>query len=117
MFLFDFQVLGGKALQEVAQKLVDHHAKMTNIFKEMYGDVRSVPPPPTLVFSVWCPHDIGSCLFVLGIELGSICLSVSPLARMLQVIDALWLLVHSLLACRCALHTSAEAAVCDYPAI
>eukprot|EP00752_Nemacystus_decipiens_P011678 g10365.t1 len=36
----DMEVLGGKAWQEVAQKLVDHHAKMTNIFKEMYGDVR-----------------------------------------------------------------------------
>lgn len=44
-------MLGGNALQEVAQKLVDHHAKMTNIFKEMYGDVRSVPPPPHACFS------------------------------------------------------------------
>ncbi|CAB1099958.1 unnamed protein product [Ectocarpus sp. CCAP 1310/34] len=33
-------VLGSEKLQEVAQKLMDHHAKMTNIFKEMYGDVR-----------------------------------------------------------------------------
>lgn len=34
----------------MAQKLMDHHAKMTNIFKEMYGDVRSVSPRlPTLL--------------------------------------------------------------------
>ncbi|CAM9621685.1 unnamed protein product [Scytosiphon promiscuus] len=36
----DEEVLSGEALQEVAQKLIDHHAKVTNIFKEMYGDVR-----------------------------------------------------------------------------
>jgi len=35
-----FQVLGGEKMEEVARKLIDHHAKMTNIFKEMYGDVR-----------------------------------------------------------------------------
>ncbi|CAN0445150.1 unnamed protein product [Ectocarpus sp. 12 AP-2014] len=36
----DEEVLGREKVQEVAQKLMDHHAKMTNIFKEMYGDVR-----------------------------------------------------------------------------
>ena len=58
-FVLYVQVLGGKALQEVAQKLVDHHAKMTNIFKEMYGDVRSVPHPshPSCCFLRTSPHD------------------------------------------------------------
>ncbi|CAM9351130.1 unnamed protein product [Pylaiella littoralis] len=36
----DEEVLGGDKAQEVAQKLIDHHSKITNIFKEMYGDVR-----------------------------------------------------------------------------
>lgn len=59
-FLFSdsesLQVLGGDKAQEVAQKLIDHHSKITNIFKEMYGDVRSVLNSPQicihLMFSV-----------------------------------------------------------------
>eukprot|EP00904_Undaria_pinnatifida_P012035 jgi/Undpi1/7962/HiC_scaffold_24.g10434.m1 len=31
---------GGETTGEVATKMLDHHAKITNIFKEMYGDVR-----------------------------------------------------------------------------
>ena len=38
------QMLGGEQAQEVARKLLEHHAQVTRIFKEMYGDVRSVSP-------------------------------------------------------------------------
>lgn len=40
LFFATFQVLGGDEAEDVARKLIDHHAKITNIFKEMYGDVR-----------------------------------------------------------------------------
>lgn len=42
------QVLGVEQAQEVARKLLEHHAQVTRIFKEMYGDVRCVPEIPPI---------------------------------------------------------------------
>lgn len=61
-------------MQEVAQKLMDHHAKMTNIFKEMYGDVRLVPLPKLFLPSirlVWFPRVLSVVACLLGANVSS----------------------------------------------